>query len=226
MKISLLVTIGCMILCEAGGVVWASEVTHKDRIFAVVQKMVSALEGMDDFISETEVIYYDKGKEKQRYQLTYFFKKGGYFRINFSRPFPGLTAFYKRGDEKLTAKPFRYLPLTFHFSIHNRLVRTPSGQRIDQADVRYLIEFLLKNNKWIEEKDSEFSEEGEEVTFLFWAKDYLAGETFERYRVSVSSKNWLPMQVERYASGGTPIETAIFKKYTINPHLKDSFFLP
>jgi outer membrane lipoprotein-sorting protein len=224
-KTSWIVSIGSIALLAAGTIALSSEVSNKDRIYAVVGKMVSAIEELDDLISETEVTYYSKGEEDRRYQLTYFFKKEGYFRVNFSSPFPGLTVFYKRGDDKLTVKPFRFLPLKFSFSIYNRLVRTPSGQRIDQADVRYLIEFLFRNTKWIDEKESEYLEERTHVEFLFWAKDYLEEKTFERYRVFVSSKNWLPQRIERYDKKGNLIEIAVFTKYTINSHLENSFFL-
>jgi outer membrane lipoprotein-sorting protein len=51
-------------------------------------------------------------------------------------------------------------------------------------------------------------------------------KNFEKYRVLVSKKNWLPIQIGRYDLENKPIEIVIFKKYTIDPHLKDEFFLP
>ncbi|MBW1863398.1 MAG: hypothetical protein JRJ02_13660 [Deltaproteobacteria bacterium] len=203
-----------------------SEESSASRILAVAQKMISAVKEADDIISETEIIYYKKGKEDKRYRLTYFYKQNGLSRLNFSRPYPGVTVFYKVGDKKLTVKPFRFLPLKFSFSIYNPMFKSPSGQRIDQADVEYIIKFLYKNIKWIQKRESELFEEENRIKFMFWARDYVENKNLEKYRVLVSKKNWLPVQIERYDFEDTPIETFVFKKYTINSHLKDEFLLP
>jgi outer membrane lipoprotein-sorting protein len=106
------------------------------------------------------------------------------------------------------------------------MFKSPSGQRIDQADVEYIIKFLYKNIKWIQKRESEFFEEENRIKFMFWARDYVENRNLEKYRVSVSKKNWLPVQIERYDFEGKPIEIVVFKKYTINSHLKDEFLLP
>ena len=106
------------------------------------------------------------------------------------------------------------------------MVKTPSGQRIDQTDVNYFIEFLFKNLKWIEEGENEYHEENDRIEFSFSAMDYVEGKRLERYRVSVSKNNWLLLRIARYDLEGTPIETISFKKYTINPELEDRFFSP
>jgi outer membrane lipoprotein-sorting protein len=106
------------------------------------------------------------------------------------------------------------------------MFKSPSGQRIDQADVEYIVGFLYKNIKWIREKKSEFFEEENRIKFMFWARDYVENKNLEKYRVLVSKKNWLPIQIGRYDLENNPIEIVIFKKYTIDPHLEDEFFLP
>jgi len=109
----------------------SSEDAVVKQILATASRMISAVEEVNDFISETEVVYYQNGEDDQRYRLTFFFKKGGKFRVNFSHPFKGITVFFKSGDEKLTVKPFKFLPLKLRFSINSSMVKTPSGQRID-----------------------------------------------------------------------------------------------
>lgn len=221
-----IVTIIALIFLKGAEFRQLSEDSSARQILAIAQKMISVVKEIDDIVSEAEIIYYKEGKEDKRYRLTYFFKQKGLFRIKFSRPYPGVTVFYKRGEEKLTVKPFRFLPLKFRFSIYNHLVKSPSGQRIDQADVDYLIEFLYKNIKWIQERESEFFKEGNQIEFMFWARDYIEDKNLEKYWVVISKKNLLPTRIERYDLEGKPIEIAIFKKYTINPRLKDEFFLP
>ena len=199
---------------------------NKEKIVAAAQKMIAVMEEVTDFISETEVVYYKGGKEDTRYKITFFFNESGKFRIHFSRPFPGLTVFYKGGEQKLTVKPFRFLPLKLRFSINNSMVKTPSGQRIDQTDVTYFIQFLFKNLKWIEEEENEYLENDDRIEFSFYAMDYVEGTRLERYRVSVSKKNWLPLGMDSYDLQGTPIEIISFKNYTSNPQLEDEFFNP
>jgi len=167
-----------------------------------------------------------KGKENKRYRLKYFYKQNGLSRLDFSRPYYGVTVFYKIGDKKLTVKPFRFLPLKFNFSIYNPMFKSPSGQRIDHANVDYIIKFFYKNIKWIQEKEIEFFEEENRIKFMFWARDYIEGKNPEKYRVFVSKRNWLPVKIERYDLEDKPIEIFIFKKYSINSRLKNEFFLP
>lgn len=205
----------------------SSEHSNGDQILAIAQKMISIAEDVEDFMVEAEVIYYHKGEEDQRYRITFFYKKKGKIRVNFSRPYPGVTVFYKVGDQKLTVKPFKFLPIVkFRFSIDNRMVKTPSGQRIDQTDVQYFINFILKSIKWIQEKENEYYEEEERIEFMFCALDYLEGKIFEKYRVVVSKKNWFPIRIERYNLEGTPLEVMIFKNHIINPQLEEKFFRP
>ena len=219
-------TIIAFIFLKGAEIEKVSEDSAAKQILAVAQKMISTIKEIDDFISEAEIIYYKKVKEDKCYRLTYFFNRKGFFRIHLSRPFPGVTVFYKRGEEKLTIKPFRFLPLKFRFSIYSAMVKGPSGQRIDQSDVGYIIEFFYKNIKWIQEGENEFFEEENQIEFMFWALDYIENKNLEKYRVFVSKENWLPTRIERYNLEDKPIEITIFKKYTINPHLKDKFFLP
>ncbi len=204
-----------------------AEPSHGDQIIATAHKMISVIESVEDFICEAEVIYYRNGEEDQRYQLTFFYKQRGKIRIKFSRPYPGVTVFYKVGDEKLTVKPFKFLPVVkFHFSIDNRVVKTPSGQRIDQTDVQFFMNFLFKNVKWIQEKENAFYEEEEQIKFAFYALDYIEGKGLEKYRVFVSKKHWFPTRIERYNLEGRPIEISIFKNHVINPRLEETFFSP
>ena len=116
--------------------------------------------------------------------------------------------------------------MKFHFSIDNRMVRTPSGQRIDQTDVQYFINFLFKNAQRIKEKENAFDEGEEQINFMFYGLDYLEDKSLEKYRVFVSKKHWFPTRIERYDLKEKPIEIMIFKNHLINSRLEDTFFRP
>jgi len=123
-------------------------------------------------------------------------------------------------------RPFRFLPaLSFSLSIDDAIARTPSGQRIDQTDVGYFIRFVFNNLRSIGQRENEFHEDEERITFLFWAMDYIEGKSLEKYRVFVSKKIWFPLRVERYDHKGRPIELIIFRNHSINSHLEDPFLV-
>lgn len=205
----------------------ASEDSDENRIFAVVQRMISVVENTDSFTCETEVTYYTAGVPDEQWRLTFFFKRNKKFRVDFSYPYRWMSVFYTGGDEKLTVRPLRFIPgVKLSFSIDNPRVKTPSGQRIDQTDVAYFIRFIMKNLKVIQQRENEFREDADRITFLFWARDYIEGRYLEQYRVSVSKKNWFPTRVERYTFEGKLIEVTAFKNFVINANLDDKIFLP
>ena len=221
----LILLVSAVILLQVTGLAAPVEVPHENEILAVVQRMVSVFEKVEDFTCETEVTYYKKGVEDQRWRVMFFFKKEKKFRVDFSSPYKGLSIFYRGGGEKLIVRPFRFFPaLSFSLSIDDAIAKTPSGQRIDQTDVGYFIRFVFNNLGSIEQRENEFHEDEEQIAFLFWALDYIEGKSLEKYRVFVSKKIWFPLRVERYDHEGTLIELIIFRNHTIDSHLEGTVF--
>jgi outer membrane lipoprotein-sorting protein len=199
---------------------------NKDRILAVAQKMESAFKWVADYTCNIEQIFYQDGVENQRYRFKFYFKKKK-IRVDFIQPHSGLTIFYQEGDKETTVLPFRSMPaIRFRLSIDNPLIKTLTGQRIDQTDMGYFISFVFQNLKRVEQKENEFYEDEERVEFLFWALDYIEEKSLEKYRVSISKKNWLPIRIERYSSENKPLEVSDIKDYVLNAHLEDRLFLP
>jgi len=187
-----------------------------DRIVALAEKMISVVEGVEDFQCKTEIQYFREGKEYKRYRFVFFTEKSGTVRLRFSRPYPGLSAFYKKGDEKVSVQPFRFLPIVkFRLSLTNPRVISPSGQRIDQGTIDYLTRFFYQNCDLIQQSESRFSDEGDRIDCMFWAKDYTGKEELNRYRLVVSKENWFPTRIERFSQQGVPIEVITFKDYEI-----------
>jgi outer membrane lipoprotein-sorting protein len=218
--------VSAVTLLEATSLGAPAEPSGKEEILAVVHRMVSVFEKMEDFTCETEVTYYEGGIEDQQWRVKFFFKKGNKFRVDFSHPFKGMSVFYKGGDEELTVRPLSFLrALKLRLSIDNPIAKTPSGQRIDQTDVAYFIRFIFKNLKSVEQRENEFQDDGQRIQFLFWALDYIEGEHLEKYRVFVSRENWFPVRVERHNPQGDLVELIVFENFVINAHLEDELFL-
>jgi outer membrane lipoprotein-sorting protein len=105
-------------------------------------------------------------------------------------------------------------------------IKSLSGQRIDQTDMGFFIEFLAKNVAGVRQEDNEFLEDGDPIRFLFLGMDYVEGRTPEKYRIHISKKHWLPVRLERYDLKGNLLEISIIQNYVINSHLQDHLFNP
>ena len=199
----------------------------EDRILAVAQHMEAAFKEVEDYSCEVDQIFYQNGAENQRYRFKFYFKKPKKIRVDFSHPHPGLTVIYRDGETKATVIPFRSSPVfKFRLSVDNPMLKTLAGQRINQTDMGYFIDFLSKNLKKVEQKENTFHEDEQRVEFIFRAMDYIEERSLEKYRISISKKYWLPIRIERYSSEGELLEVSDIKNYVLNAHLEDKFFLP
>jgi len=204
----------------------ASEASKENRVLAVAEKMEAAFKEVKDYTCDIEHIYFTDGVEDQRYCLKFFFKKKKRIRIDFSSPYPELTLCYQENDEKVTLIPLRFLSFVrFHYAINSPKVLTPAGQRIDQTDLGFFIEFLIRSLKTVPQGEEGYREEGGKITFQFQALDYTGGETLEKYQVTVSSGDWLPIRIERRTLKGKSIEISLLQNYRINTHLEDTLFI-
>jgi len=204
-----------------------SEGAEENRVLAVVQKMESAFRTVEDYTCEVEQIFYQGGEENQRYRFKFYFKREKKIRVDFSYPYSSLTIFFREGDKEATVLPIRSLhALKFRLSIDNSLIHTPAGQRINQTDMDYFINFLLKNLEKVKQETDEFYEDKDQIRFWLWGYDYIGGKDPEKYRIIVSKRNWLPIRIERYDLEGKPLEVSIIQDYGINIHLSDKLFVP
>lgn len=203
------------------------EYPGENRVSAIVQKMESAYQTVEDYACEVDQVFYKDGAEDQGYRFKFYFKREKKIRVDFSHPYSALTIFFQDGDQEATVVPFRFLPaLRFRFSINSSMMKTMAGQRIDQTDMGYFIQFISKNLKTIKQEKDEFREDEEQVRFLLWAMDYIDQKKPEKYQISISKKNWLPVRIERYNLEDKLIEATDIKNYVINTHLEDKFFRP
>jgi outer membrane lipoprotein-sorting protein len=197
------------------------------RVLAVAEKMKAVFQEVEDYSSEVEQIYFKEGVEKGRYRFKYFFKKPHRIRVEFIAPHPGVIVFYQRGEQQATLRPFPSFPtLQFNLSIDSSILKTPTGQSINQTDMVFFIDFLFRNLAGVPQKDDRFEEQKDQVNFLFWGRDYVKGEASEKYHIFISRQDWFPMRIERYSPDGKPMETSIIRDYVFNSHPADAFFTP
>ena len=184
------------------------------QVVAISEKILHVFEKLEDFRCDVEAQYYRRGKEHQLYRFTFWGERAGTTRIKFSRPYPGLTAIYKKGEHTVTVQPFSLLPfIKLTLSLYHSLVRSPSGQRMDQAGIEYMSRFFHNNMNVIQQHESSFREEADSLVFSFWAGDYTGSKELNRYYVLVSKDNWFPLRIERYNTSNEPIEVISFKRF-------------
>jgi len=227
LKTTALFAISLLITVSSLNPIIASEPSDENRILAVVKKMESTFKALQDYTCEVEQVFYREGVEDQRCRFKFYFKKDHKIRVDFFAPYPSLTILYGGGEKEATVIPLRFFPaMRFHFSIDNPRLRTIAGQRIDQTDMGYFIEFLLRNLEKVRQKEDEFHDEGDQIKFVLWANDYIGGKNLEKYQVSVTKKHWLPIRIERYSSEGLLLEITDIRNYEIDAHLEDKLFTP
>jgi outer membrane lipoprotein-sorting protein len=208
----------------------AKERGIENKLLAVAQDMASAFQRVEDYTCDVETIFYQSwqdGTGYERYRFKFYFKRKKKIRVDFAEPYPGTIVIYSEGKEEATVIPFGFMPgLKFNLSLKNPMVKTPSGQRLDQTDMGYFIDFVFRSLKKIEQEDGELREESEKIMFFLNALDHINREKMEKYRIVISKKNWLPVGIERYELDGTLVESMQIRNYSINSHLDDHLFHP
>ncbi len=204
-----------------------AQMQEQDRVLQTVLRMKATLDGITDYTCEVDQAYYSDEKEAHRYRFRFFFKLGKKIRIEFLDPYSGLIIYYHGGKGDATVVPFPVLSfLKIRLSLDNPMIRTPTGQRVDQTDMDYFIQFLLKNLSGPGHGEGEYHEDQDSVHFSLTAMDYLQGQEMERYRISVSKSYWLPTRIERYTLQGRLVERSIIGNYLLNQGLGEELFGP
>lgn len=209
----------------------AKERATENRVLAVAQEMESAFQRVEDYTCDVQATYHQNGggqnKTNERYRFKFYFKREKKIRVDFSEPYPGAIVIYSKGNEKATVIPFNYLPgLKFNISYNRAILKTPTGQRLDQTDMGYFIGFVLQSLRNVDQVDHQVKEGGEQITFWLRALDYVHWKRVEKYRIVISKKYWLPVEIKRYELDGRPVESIQIRNYSINTHLDDYLFHP
>ena len=206
----------------------ASDPSHeRNRALRVAQKMEEAFRDVEDYRCEVEQVFFREGRVDQRFRFRFYFKKNKKIRVDFIQPYSELSLFYREGDDHVTVVPLRFLRLLkLRLSVGNPKVQTPAGQRLNQTDMGYFIDFVLTNLRKVHQKEDEFEEQEGRIKFMLWAMDYIGGKSLEKYRIIVSTQVWLPVRIERYDINGRPLETISIEGYAVNARLEDGMFLP
>ena len=160
--------------------------------------------------------------------IHFSYKRPGFVRMDFVQPHEGAVLIYSplTGDVRLWPFGEKFFSLTL--SPENRLVQSPTGQRVDRSDIGA----LLENVKSLQ-REGETAVLGEEMVggrkamrlAVSAARNAVAGSV-RRYELWLDNVTLLPVRVVSRDANNEIIETVEMDGLRINMKLPDHLFDP
>lgn len=159
--------------------------------------------------------------------MRYYFRKPGYVRMEFVRPFNGAVLVYDPASKQARLWPFGYRSFpALTLNPENRLIQSSTGQRVDRSDVGA----LYQNVKALQEqgKTEVVGIEpvgGKETTHIAveGEGDFSVGAV-HRYQLWLDRSTGFPVKVSSHDVVGQLIEVVEMDELQINPEFPEGFF--
>lgn len=160
--------------------------------------------------------------------IRYSYKKPGFVRMDFVQPHKGAVLIYNPLTKDVRLWPFGGRLFSLTLSPENRLVQSPTGQRVDRSDIGV----LLRNVKALQ-RNGETAVLGEEIVAgkktlrlaVTGTGNFVAGNV-HRYDLWLDSLILLPLKVVSRDVQDDIIETVVMDDLNINVRLADELFSP
>lgn len=166
------------------------------------------------------------GKSEQI--ITYRYKKPGYVRIDFVKPHKGAALVYRPDTGKVQLRPFGFSKsLTFSMKPTAKLVRSPTGHRVDESDIGV----LLKNAQKLAQLGSlkvlreETVGQDTMVVLEIIGKENVLVDGVHRYLLWLDNRLKLPRIVESYDNEDHLIEGLFLENLIIDQNFSKNFTL-
>ncbi|MDX2494302.1 MAG: DUF1571 domain-containing protein [Desulfuromusa sp.] len=166
------------------------------------------------------------GKDEQI--ISYRYEKPGYVRMDFIKPHKGAALAYRPDTGKVQLRPFgfsKFLVLTMKPTA--RLVRSPSGHRVDESDIGV----LLKNAQKLAQHGSlkvlreETIQKNTVVVLEVIGEENIPVGEIHRYLLWMDKKLKLPRIVESYDNENQLIEGMFLDNLILNLKFGEIFTL-
>jgi outer membrane lipoprotein-sorting protein len=198
--------------------------THED-VASIIGKMETAYRRVTDYQTETEVTVYREGRIVDTKRFRYTFRKPNHIRVDFEAPHPGMILVYPDEDGKVVVKPGGWAGfLRFHLAPDSFLLKTASGQRIDQTDMGLLIHNISHSVTDRRRGEVRLSEEDGRVLIEVLAEDHFLAPILTRYRFYIDEKLWLPVEVQELTPEGVLKRQVCFRDLRTSLGITDAFF--
>jgi outer membrane lipoprotein-sorting protein len=157
----------------------------------------------------------------------YYFKKPGFVRVELQQPFKGAVLIYDPVKKQAKLWPFgRHSLPGLALSPGNRLIKSPSGQQIDQSDVGT----LYQNTKSLQDHGKtdvlglENIDGKETVHLVVEGDNGFSIASVHRYELWLNPETGFPARVVSYNAAGELMETVDMEALELNPDFPNDFF--
>ena len=160
-------------------------------------------------------------------EIKYYYKKPGFVRMEFVSPHEGAVLVYNPFIKKVKLRPFRVLKFfVLTLSPDNRLVTSPTGHKVHEADIGVLLAEVKKlqlhgTSKMLRE---EAVGEKESVLFSIEGMEGFTVNNVYRYLLWLDKKTNLPVKVSSFSLTGQLIEEVIMSDLQINVEFSGELF--
>lgn len=164
------------------------------------------------------------GESKQ--VIDYCYQKPGYVRMDFVTPHKGAVLIFRPDSGKVKLRPFGFIKsLTLSMEPTAKLVRSPSGHRIDESDIGVLLENAQKlvRQGSIEILREETLEGTATVVLQITGAEDKVASGVHRYVLWIDKQLKLPRKVESFDTNNRLIEGLSLENLVLNPDLTDYF---
>jgi outer membrane lipoprotein-sorting protein len=192
-----------------------------DAAAGLIARMEAAYAQVAEYQTETEVSEYRDGRVIETRRFRYAFKKPHHVRIDMESPYRGMILVYPDENGKV-AVTFGFLKL--RLSPGSALLRSSTGQRIDQTDLGLLIRNIT--HSLTDRRRGEIKVSGQEDRLLIevLAEDHFRAGDSTLYRFSIDTTRSLPMEVDELSPDGILRRRIIFRNLQTSNGIPDSLF--
>lgn len=159
--------------------------------------------------------------------IRYYYKKPGFVRMEFVRPYRGAVLVYNPEKKKVRLRPFRFLsPFVLTLDPDNRFLISSKGHRVDTSDIGVLLKTvkeLQQHGKTLRLK-SEPIRGKESIRISVEGNDSFSVNYINRYVLWLDTATLFPLKVRVYNLEGELIEEVLMHHLEINVAFPDDFF--
>ncbi len=199
----------------------ASSPSPEEQAMAVVDRMKAVYARVSDYQTEMEVSEYRNGKAIEKKRFRYTFRKPDHLRIDMESPDHGVVLIYPDKAGKVFVKPAGWMRfMKLHLSPDNSLLKSRTGQRLDQTDLGLLIVNIARSITDWRRGEIKMSREDERVLIEVLAQDHFQASVLTIYRFAIDTTCWLPAGVEEFS------QDRVLKRRVIIRNLRTSVAVP
>jgi len=196
-----------------------------EAVETLLKRMESAYDQVKDYQTDVEILLFKEDGSFKTEKSLYTFKKPKSIRLDFVSPHPGMMLVYPDPEGKVLLKPQGVLSiLTFHLTLDDPLLGSPSGQQLDQTDLGVLITNIRHSVTDQRRGPVSLSEDKEGIRIEVLADDHFRTGVETRYQFLISKELWLPVEVGEATAQGAQEGRIIFHNLRTNINVSDDLF--